>query len=172
MLYYRKNFKYYRLKPYIVLIPMFPILIFIFREKHECEKERIEANKNVYYQDPSECFSPDNLMDYIKKCGIKFPEIVYRQALLESGRFTSDIYTEGNNLFGMKLAKQRPTTAIGEYMGHAKYDSWKSSVQDYALFQSAFMRDCKTEDQYYSKLGRSYAENDKYISLLKNIKIY
>jgi hypothetical protein len=69
----------------------------------------------------------------------------------------------------MKVAKQRPTTAIGEYKGHAEYSSWKMSVQDYALFQSAFMRKYNTEDKYYKALGKSYAEDDNYIRLLKNM---
>jgi hypothetical protein len=171
MLYYRKNFKYHRVKLYVILIAIGMAYLLFRGEHHECEKERVEVNKNVCFVDSSMCFSPDNLMRYIKESGIRFPEIVYRQALLESGRFTSNIYTEANNLFGMKVAKQRPTTAIGEFMGHARYKSWMSSVQDYALFQSAYMRDCKTEEDYYKKLGRTYAEDNKYVTLLKNIKL-
>jgi uncharacterized FlgJ-related protein len=68
--------------------------------------------------------------------GIKYPDIVFAQGVLESGHFTSDKFRDGNNLFGMKLSKYRKTTAIGEKYGHAAYESWFESVQDYKLWQN------------------------------------
>lgn len=114
-------------------------------------------------------FSPENLRRYIKLCGIRFPDIVYAQAVLESGNFRSSRFLESNNLFGMKVARSRPTTAQTEYGGHGRYDSWMLSVQDYALFQSAFLRDIKTEKGYLEYLSDNYAEDPYYIN--KVIKI-
>jgi hypothetical protein len=72
----------------------------------------------------------------MKKLKIKYPETVLSQAILETGNFTSDIFKENHNLFGMKVAGSRPTSAIGTNRGHAQYKNWKESVIDYALFQS------------------------------------
>ena len=47
-------------------------------------------------------FSEENLKEYICLKKIKHPEIVYAQALIETGGFTSTIYKQNNNLFGMK----------------------------------------------------------------------
>lgn len=112
-------------------------------------------------------FSRENLMIVIERSGIRFPDIVFAQAVLETGHFRSDIFREGNNLFGMKVARSRPTTAIGEYSGHAMYDDWVSSVIDYALYQSAYLRKLKTEDQYYEYLSQHYAEDPEYVNKLK-----
>lgn len=166
MLYYKKNFKYYRVKGSLLMI-IAGVVIFLLYMKSTKPTHLVSVKERVVYD--SDVFTPERLYNYIVECGIKFPDIVYRQALLESGRFSSDIFMCGNNLFGMKLARQRPTTAVGEYKGHAEYKSWKASVQDYALFQSAFMRKYKTEEQYYKALGKSYAEDDSYIRLLKNM---
>lgn len=114
-------------------------------------------------------FSPENLRKYIKLCGIRFPEIVYAQAVLESGNFKSTIFLESNNLFGMRLACSRPTTALSKSRGHALYDSWMMSTIDYALFQSAFLRKIRTSDDYLDYLSKNYAEDPLYIEKLKRI---
>lgn len=71
-----------------------------------------------------------------------FPEqiaqYVTAQAAFETGNFTSRIFYENNNLFGMKLAKKRETTAKGENRGHAVYDNIKDSIQDFVLYYKAF----------------------------------
>ena len=61
------------------------------------------------------------------------------KALKESARFTSNIYKENHNLFGMKVPERRSTVVIGVNRGHAVYLDWKMSVIDYALFQEAYM---------------------------------
>ena len=112
-------------------------------------------------------FNKENLMIVIKSCGIRYPDIVMSQSILETGSFRSSIFKEANNLFGMKLARSRPTTAIGEYSGHAMYDHWTQSVMDYALYQSAYLRKLKTREQYYDYLSQNYAEDPNYVTKLK-----
>jgi uncharacterized FlgJ-related protein len=115
-------------------------------------------------------FDVDALKLYISDLGIKFPKIVYAQAVVESGNFESKIFLENNNLFGMKVAKSRPTTAKGERNGYAYYDSWQMSVIDYALYQSAYARKISTESGYYEHLGSNYAESgNDYIKRLKDV---
>lgn len=114
-------------------------------------------------------FSKEELLRTLKEMNVKYYDIVYAQALIETGRFTSKIFKHGNNLFGMKVASQRPTTAIGEYKGHAKYESWQESVMDYALFQAAYMKKCKTREQYLQYLKENYAEDPGYVEKVRQI---
>lgn len=64
-------------------------------------------------------------------------KMVFSQAAFETGNFTSEIFKENKNLFGMKLAKVRKTTAIGEARGHAVYRTWEDSIKDYWLYNQA-----------------------------------
>lgn len=114
-------------------------------------------------------FSPQKLKAYILELNIKFPHIVYAQARLESGNFKSEIFKTNHNLFGMKVATRRPTTNKGEENGHAYYDNWKESVQDYAMFAAAYLNNLKTEDEYFDYLGQNYAEAPNYVKQLKFI---
>lgn len=111
-------------------------------------------------------FSEENLMIVIKSLGIRFADVVVSQARLETGNFKSRSFTEANNLFGMKVAKSRLTTACGKLFGHARYSHWSLSVVDYALFQSTFARKIRTKKGYLRYLQRNYAEDKSYISKL------
>jgi uncharacterized FlgJ-related protein len=125
---------------------------------------KVEAVKSI---DPS--FSKEKLLATLKEMNVKYYDIVYAQALVETGRFTSNIFRNGNNLFGMKVARQRPTTAIGEYKGHAKYESWEDSVLDYALFQAAYTKKCKTREEYLQYLKRNYAGDPDYVNKVRQL---
>jgi len=59
---------------------------------------------------------------------------IFCQAAFETGNFSSEIFRDQNNLFGMKLARVRPTTATGEKRGHAVFKSIADSVKDYAIY--------------------------------------
>jgi len=52
----------------------------------------------------------------------------------ETGNWTSKIYHKNHNLFGMKLPKQRKTTAIGENYGHARYKNNEQSINDFVYY--------------------------------------
>ena len=83
-------------------------------------------------------FSPQNLQKYLSLIDIRGfgkDSVILRQAIVESAWFKSKLFIEGNNLFGMKLATTRPTTAIGKCRGHAKYKHWTDSVKDIILYQ-------------------------------------
>jgi len=114
-------------------------------------------------------FSPEKLKAYILELNIKYPHIVLAQSQLETGGYTSPIFKENHNLFGMKVATQRPTTNKGEESGHAYYDTWRESVVDYAFYQARYLSDIKSEADYLDYLRQSYAEDPKYISKLLDI---
>ena len=114
-------------------------------------------------------FSKDNLIKYLKQINIKYPHIVFAQSQLETGYFTSDIFKENHNLFGMRQARQRATTAKGTQYKHAYYDHWQSSVLDYALYQNKYLSKLKSERAYFNYLKENYAEDKTYIPKLKKI---
>ena len=108
--------------------------------------------------------SKEEVLYYINFLGIKHPEIVLNQAILESGNFGSDIYKENHNLFGMKEAKVRTTTALGTNRNHAYYTNWKASVIDYCLYQRRYY---KGGDYYQFLESKGYATSKQYIQKLK-----
>ena len=114
-------------------------------------------------------FSREALVEEIKKLNIRFPHIVLAQSILETGYWESRIYQENHNLFGMKQARARATTANGTQLGHAYYDDWKESVTDYALYQAAYLNKIRKENQYLRYLDKNYAEAKDYDKKLEAI---
>jgi hypothetical protein len=114
-------------------------------------------------------FTPEKLKAYILELNIRFPYIVYAQAQLETGEFKSKIFKENNNIFGMKVARKRPTTNKGEENGHAYYNNWKESVVDYGFYSAQYLSNIKSEGEYFQYLGQNYAEDPNYVSKIKQI---
>lgn len=135
----------------------------------ELEEMPYEEKVIIINEIEKEAFSQEALVEELKRLNIRFPHIVLAQSMLETGHFESNVFRANNNLFGMKQARQRCTTARGTNLNHAYYDNWKESVMDYALFQSAYLRDLKTEAQYFSYLDRNYAEAQNYDNAVKNM---
>lgn len=125
------------------------------------ESEVIVEKDIKHVQVCNESFSEDALIEAIKEMKFEHPHIVLAQAKVETGHFTSRIFQENNNLFGMKMAWKRPTTAIGVFNGHAVYKNWRESLLDYALYTAYYVQK-KDEDELYSHLGKYYAEDPKY----------
>lgn len=91
-------------------------------------------------------FSSLLLKDEIKRLEIKFPDIVYGQARLETGNFKSNVFKKYNNLFGFRK---------GDYL---YFRNWKASVQYYADFQKRYY---KQGEDYFKFLTRvRYCEAD------------
>ena len=129
-------------------------------------KERIPAETSAYSDTTdTEEFSAEALLAYMKKLKIKYPETVLSQAILETGNFTSDIFKENHNLFGMKVAGSRPTSAIGTNRNHAQYRNWKESVVDYALFQSFIIAKLpnNNKQEYRTYIQKFYSTTSDYL---------
>ena len=114
-------------------------------------------------------FTEEKLTNVIQRMHFPFPYIVYAQALHETNYFKSSIFTENHNLFGMRSAVVRINTAKGTQNEHAYYDSWMESVYDYALYSATYLSSLKTEEEYYSYLEQSYAEDSNYVNKIKSI---
>lgn len=152
----------------LILIGYVLITFMVFLSSHTkdevtSDKPQIETVSNTNE------LTEEMLMSYIKQLNIRFPHIVLAQAKLETGNFTSRLFKENNNLFGMKCATKRPFTHKGEQRGHAKYDRWQDCVIDYALYQAAYLSKKKTESEYFAYLSDNYAEDTNYIITLKKI---
>lgn len=134
-------------------------------------KDIDEETRAIVIREAKNEFSFNMLKTYIVDLNIRYPYIVLAQAQLETGGFTSPIYKENHNLFGLKEAKSRPTTSLGTDSNHAYYDNWRESVLDYAFLQATYMRSIKSEDEYYQYLGQYYAEDENYVPKLKDIVV-
>lgn len=112
-------------------------------------------------------FNEDNLKHLIKVLNIQHPDIVYAQAVLESGNFTSNLFFEKNNLFGMGIPSRRRSLSITKEGTYSDYQAnhlqgWQLSVIDYALWQDKYAHFLERE-QYLDYLGSAYAEDPKYV---------
>ncbi len=122
-------------------------------------------------KDSSDVLTYQSLYDEIVKQGIEYPDIVFAQAILESGHFKSKVYKQNNNLFGMKLPKKRSTVASKSRNGYAVYGSWKESVEDYKLYQEYYFKGRQiSRSSYFSNLDKRYSVlGGSYSSLVRNI---
>lgn len=110
----------------------------------------------------------DSIFTEIFNIRIEHPDIVYAQAVLETGNFKSKSFIDGNNCFGMKAPAQRPTLVSGILYGHASFNSWKESIHDYAIWQSRYCKNL-TREQYLNFLSKNYAECSEYVNKLLQI---
>ena len=126
--------------------------------------------KNIIHAQPP--INYQNLYQEIVKNDIKFPEVVFAQAVLETGHFTSKLFQQANNLFGMKIPSKRETLAVGKRKGnYAVFHDWLSSVSDYQIWQQYILKNknIKTKKEYLALLNRIYAENQNYVQLLHKV---
>lgn len=140
----------------------------IFSDKDQ--KEKIYQIQIVKDNNPNRTASinfEDSVYQYIKKLGIKHPDVIFSQAKLESNNFQSDLFIKHNNMFGMKKAYNRPSTNISDDKNYAQYDNWQDSVLDYALFQASLKKKQFDSDEEYAKyISSFYAEDEQYYNKL------
>ena len=108
----------------------------------------------------------DSVYTYIVELNIKHPDVVLKQAKIESGNFKSKVFQENNNMFGFKRAFKRANTQVDTNRGYAVYDSWQECVIDYALYQTYSAKNLGREE-YINFLGKHYAEDPNYKNLIR-----
>jgi hypothetical protein len=140
---------------------------YVIGEKSAIKK--MSAEERITLIKDSDEFSQGKMASMMKDLNIKFPWIPMAQSMLETGKWKSDIFVENNNLFGMREAKSRITTAIGTNKNHAEYNSWRESIYDYAFYQSRYLGKIQSEEEYYQYLDASYAEDPSYIKKVKQM---
>ena len=149
----------------IILLFTFSLCMGIQIEKDSNKYKEVEDTElceQVYNQLSFE----DSVYNYILELNIKHPDIVLRQARIESGNFQSKIFKENNNMFGFKQAYKRPNTQIGMNRSYAVYENWKECILDYALYQTYSAKNLNEED-YIKFLGNNFAADSVYSNKLK-----
>jgi len=98
---------------------------------------------------------------YIRKAGIRNPEIVLRQAIYESGHFTSRVCNTKNNIFGFR------STLI-----YKSFTRWQDCVDYYKKWQDRHYTD-STEEYYHflQRINYSGYKEFSYSKQLKKVKI-
>jgi hypothetical protein len=132
-------------------------------------KENYTEEEVMIFTAKQNLFSNEKLINEIKGLNFKFPHIVYAQSLLETGKFTSPLFKENHNLFGMKEAVIRLTTSLGTEDGHAIYKTWKESLTDYALYCATYLSNLDNEDDYIGYLSQKYARDPDYGKKLREL---
>ena len=79
-----------------------------------------------------------NDLQTVGKFTPEMARLLVAQAAHETGNFTSQLFKEQNNLFGMRHPRIRKTYSIGEKSGHAVFASVQDSIKDYKIYHTVF----------------------------------
>lgn len=117
------------------------------------------VKKNIVLQsEVNSLFSDYNLKTQLEKHNVKFPHIVYNQARLETGNFTSNVMFNYHNLFGFTR------------QSIMKFDTWIDCVIFYKQWQDKYFTK-ETEDEYYQLLtNHPFSGSPHYAQTLKNMQ--
>lgn len=97
-----------------------------------------------------------------------YPDILLKQAKIESANYSSNVYKNTNNLYGMKRVGKRQTTQLNNtYNGYGSYNNWCLSVLDRMLWDMFMFKGKKPSKEEYLSAMNIYAEDDFYIQKLK-----
>lgn len=154
-------------RKYIGMIALSFLAIFILSSFIWKEVVVVNAEKEVVIK-TNDSFSKEKLFLEIDKYSFKYPDIVKAQAMVESGHFKSPVFQQNHNMFGMREAIVRITTAEGSNLNHAYYTDWKYCVADRALYEAQYLSKLSREE-YFSYLDQVYAEGKGYSKLLKQV---
>lgn len=116
-----------------------------------------EQKKQNYYNSESVYSFSKRVFLELCESGVKYPNVVMRQAILETGWFKSKYLMSRNNLFGFKSNK------------YLRFNKWQDSVVYYKTWQDRKYDDTKYGD-YYSFLTTIKYGSPDYLSHLKKIK--
>ena len=128
---------------------------FAFQKKIQIIDTSVVVLKQATFKDKS---PQDGLLEALRYYGIKHPDIVYAQAILETGYFKSSVCQNSNNLFGLYDSK------VGKYY---RFKHWTESV---IAYKNYIQNKYKSDSSYYEFLESiNYAEDPHYIKKLKTI---
>jgi hypothetical protein len=112
--------------------------------------------------------------DYLKSRGYDFGAYFSKVARLETGNYTSELFKNQNNLFGMRNASSRPNCQKGVANGFGIYESVDKSICDLADYLDYFkypksFPDLLTFATFLKAKGYYVEPLDKYYNALKNL---
>ena len=141
----------------------------ILTEKIQQEEQMLSLEYSIGYwfiNQPEEV-NDSILYVFLKDNNAWYPDILLKQAKIESGNYTSDVYKNSCNLYGMRKVGKRQTTQRGIYKGYGVYDNWCLSVLDRMLWDVFRFKNQKPNETEYLKALEQYAEDTNYINKLK-----
>lgn len=160
----------------ILIITTFLVFGLLMANIIECSNSNHKYNKVLGDKEQIDIISlQDSIKQFIKSMNISHADIVYAQAVLETGDFKSDLFSTNHNMFGMKEPLVRNTVALGTKNGYAYYKNWQHSIIDYALYQATYYGTTKTRwetlnrQSYLERLAKTYASDPNYIRKLNRI---
>lgn len=142
----------------------FSIMLIDLRiEKYsDAEPTKVENTDNIEHSAAPAFFSQspeEGLIEALEYYEIQYPQIVYAQALLETGHFSSSVCKKYNNLFGLYNSK------IKDYYS---FEHWSDSVKAYRDF---VQYKYKGNTDYYTFLvDLPYAMDPNYIRKIKQLE--
>ena len=141
----------------IILLSISMCIIGYFLEYKSNPQEIIEIQKDSLDLSLLE-LNKDNFIFVCHYYEIDYPEIVYAQAQLESGRFTSKVYKDNNNFLGLYNSKTK---------SYYHFNHWTHCLKGYKDFvQSKWDGN---GDYYEFLLKLPYATDPNYLSKIKRI---
>lgn len=166
----KKNIEFILEISFIILVILSILAAYIYHTGRVSGIKYIKSRTEIITRVVQDvAFSEDALIEVIKSCNIKYPYIVLAQAKLETGNYTSNIFKENHNLFGMKQARVRVTTSESTKNGYAYYRNWINSVYDYAMYQANTSCLTENEKDYFIKLNDKYASDTNYVTAVKSL---
>lgn len=144
-------------------VSFFIMLIDLRLEKSsDTESTIVENTDNIEHSAAPAFFSQspeEGLIEALDYYEIQYPEIVYAQALIETGHFSSSVCKNYNNLFGLYNSK------IKDYYS---FEHWSDSVKAYKDF---VQYKYKGNTDYYTFLvDLPYATDPNYIKKIKQLE--
>ena len=133
---------------------------------HSCSKRDKPPEIKVVLHIDNKDIQPDffnklpqeGLMEALEYYEIKHPQIVYAQAILETGHFKSNVCLNYNNLFGLYDSKNKD---------YYKFNHWAESI---VAYKEWIQKKYQPPNNYYVFLEEvNYASDKEYISTLKSI---
>lgn len=113
----------------------------------------INEQPKFFSQTPKE-----GLEEALSYYGLEHKDIVYAQAVLETGHFKSNVCLKYNNLFGLYNSKEKR---------YCKFKHWTESV---VAYKEWIQKKYQPPNNYYAFLEEiNYANDKEYISTLKSI---
>lgn len=144
----------------IVLVVMTVVTLMYIYEGNSVNKKELIIESDTIDTIPSfyNKIAQDGILEALEYHNILYPEIVYAQAILETGHFKSVGCVEHNNLFGLYNSKTNQ---------YHKFDHWEESV---IAYKNWIQYRYKPPEDYYDFLQRiNYATDPTYISKVKQI---
>lgn len=112
----------------------------------------------------------DSLYQSILCMDFDQPDIVWAQAVLETGHLKSKLCVNYNNLFGMKYPRKRQTLSyLRTKKGYAAYESRDSSLADYLLWQKYMIKHKMSVKAYLRYLDHVYCDVPGYSKQLRKL---